>query len=161
MQFFDKWTLSQLDAADYEEAPPAPDWVVQEAAQREGTSRRSEYETREALAGELPGFAGIKHHISEDEMMERRRNSVALEDGGGATAATGAGVLSMRRRSSKAERSSREHGGRHGSGGTGGGGSSGVAAVSAVPASEEGTVRVDVAQALQRRSRELPDPVDE
>lgn len=64
VQFFDKWTLSQLDAADYEEAPPAPEWVVQDAARREGAARRSEYEQREALETEMPGVIPIKHHVT-------------------------------------------------------------------------------------------------
>lgn len=79
VQIFDKWTLSQLDAAEYEEAPPAPEWVVQEAAQREGARNRDAYEAREALESELPGFAGIKHHITAEELVRRRR-SLALEE---------------------------------------------------------------------------------
>lgn len=149
VQFFDKWTLSQLDAADYEEAPPAPAWVVEEAAAREGAARRSEYERREALEGEMPGFAGIKHHISEDEMVVRRRNSVALDDGAGGSGGV-AGAFPMRRRSGKGARGSRESH-RSEAEGRSGESSTGVAAVSAA----EGTVLVDVAEAVSRRSREL------
>eukprot|EP00892_Ulva_mutabilis_P000727 jgi/Ulvmu1/10655/UM066_0036.1 len=76
---FDKWTLSQLDAAEYEEAPPAPEWVVAEAAAREGAKEVDEHEQREALESELPGFAGIKHHLTAEEVVRRRR-SLALEE---------------------------------------------------------------------------------
>ena len=148
LQFFDKWTLSQLDAADYEEAPPAPEWVVREAAQREGAIRRSEYEQREALADEMPGV-GIKHHISQDEMAVRRRNSVVLDDGGGGGGDVALGAV--RRRSANAEAGAARDNGR-GSGGA----SSGVAAVSAA-AGQEGAVWVDVGPAVNRRSRELPE----
>lgn len=155
VQFFDKWTLSQLDAADYEEAPPAPEWVVRETAAREGAARHSDYERREALEGEMPGFAGIKHHISQDEMAVRRRNSVALEDGAGVSGGSGGlgGPFSMRRRSGKGGRSSQESGPAEGDGRSAAG-STGVAAVSAA----EGSVVVDVGGAMHRRSRDLPAP---
>eukprot|EP00892_Ulva_mutabilis_P000726 jgi/Ulvmu1/10654/UM066_0035.1 len=143
-KFFDKWTLSQLDAADYEEAPPAPQWVVKEAAAREGAARRSEYEQREALQGEMPGrLAGIKHHISEDEMVVRRRNSVALDDGGG-----GGGSFVMRRRSGGRSSDSQDAAAR------GPGGSTGVAAVSGVAGAGETPVAVDLGGAMVRRARD-------
>jgi boron transporter len=73
-RLFDAWSLSQLDAAEYEEAPPAPEWVVRAAAAREGATAREEYEAREALDAEMPGHRGaIRHHISADEMRRRSR----------------------------------------------------------------------------------------
>ena len=37
-RLFDRWSLSQLDSAEYEEAPPAPQWVIDEARRREAPS---------------------------------------------------------------------------------------------------------------------------
>jgi hypothetical protein len=71
-RLFDKWTLSQLDAAEYEEAPPAPHWVVAEAARAEGATQRTAAETREALEAEMPGYIGIKHHVTQEEVSRRR-----------------------------------------------------------------------------------------
>lgn len=33
---------------------------------------KTEFEKREALEAEMPGFAGIKHHLTQDELSRRR-----------------------------------------------------------------------------------------
>jgi hypothetical protein len=45
-----------------------------EEAQRHAGERieKTETEKREALDTEMPGFAGIKHHITQDELSRRR-----------------------------------------------------------------------------------------
>ena len=52
---------------------------MREAAAREGAKEQDQYEQREALESELPGFAGIKHHVTAEELVRRRR-SLALEE---------------------------------------------------------------------------------
>lgn len=58
--------------------------VIQEAQRRAGeTIEKTEFEKREALEAEMPGFAGIKHHVTQDEVSRRRlslqQNSVREE----------------------------------------------------------------------------------
>ena len=72
-RLFDKWTLSQLDAAEYEEAPPAPQWVIDEANKCERRASQGDnayeayYAEREAIDSEMPGHAGIRHHVTAAE----------------------------------------------------------------------------------------------
>ena len=89
-RLFDAWTLSQLDAADYEEAPPAPEWVVREAAKREGgvSGFDAECAEREALEHEMVGAraVAIRHHVSADEVRQRRESLQRESSRGGAGA---------------------------------------------------------------------------
>jgi hypothetical protein len=68
-KLFDAWTLSQLDATEYEAAPPAPGWVVRDAAARAAPAGAAEeyYEGRAALERELVGPTGTKRNITADE----------------------------------------------------------------------------------------------
>lgn len=49
--------------------------VVDEAKRKAGEPvEQTEFEKREALEAEMPGYAGIKHHVTQDEITRRRHN---------------------------------------------------------------------------------------
>lgn len=59
--------------------------VVEEAQRRAGeTLEKTQFEKREALEAEMPGYKGIKHHITQDEVSRRRlslhQNSIRVGD---------------------------------------------------------------------------------
>ena len=92
--------------AGYEEAPPAPQWVVDEARARERAAERDRaqhedrWAQREALSRELVGEMGIRHHLDEAEVSRRRESMRASLDVGVplADALFGSHGASLRRR---------------------------------------------------------------
>ena len=58
--------------------------VVEEAKRKAGEPvEKTEFEKREALEAEMPGYAGIKHHVTQDEVTRRRLSfhQTSLQDG--------------------------------------------------------------------------------